>query len=135
VLHDQQGTFGGIAGGGSGRGPATLTTDRLDIDGSHKVYTATGHVHFTQGDTIVDAQTGTLNDNTHVLTLDGSVHMRQGERTLQGDHARYNTVTGDGHVEGNVVVTWPQGIQRGVATPKPIIIRNPKIGGKPTPHP
>ena len=43
-------------------GPSTLTADQAQIDGAAKVYKAIGNVHYVQADTVVDADTGTLND-------------------------------------------------------------------------
>src|SRR5215469_6307464 len=69
VMHDSQGNFAGLAStnSSSNRGPATLTADQVNIDGTAKIYTATGNVHYVQADTTVDAEKGVLNDLTHQL--------------------------------------------------------------------
>jgi lipopolysaccharide assembly outer membrane protein LptD (OstA) len=122
VMHDTQGNFAGLSSTApaKGRGPATMTSDELQIDGAAKVYTAIGHVHYVQADTTVDADKGTLNDVTHDLYLEGNVHVVQGERNLTADHVLYNTITGDAHARGNVVMQFPSEVNPHFATPRPI---------------
>ncbi len=129
VLHDQNGNLGGLssAKNASGRGPATLTADKMTIDEKTRIYTAVGYMHYTQADTIVDAQSGKLNDITHELDLHGNVHVRQGARSLIADHVLYNTITGQAVADGNVILRFPSQIRESAATPKPIVIKNPKI--------
>ena len=43
------------------------TGDRLDIDDTTHLYDAQGHVHYTQGDTVADAERAHLDDSTHEL--------------------------------------------------------------------
>jgi len=77
-LHDQNGVltnFGGGTAGGSK--PATLTCDTLQIDGVTKIYTATGHVHFSQGGSYVTADRAIMNGFTHDLHLYGNVTLHQ----------------------------------------------------------
>lgn len=76
VLHDSQGSFAGIAGGGS-RAPSTLTCAELQLDGVGKVYTAIGNVHFTQGGSQAYADRAVLNGMTHQLQLHGHVRLIQ----------------------------------------------------------
>lgn len=135
VMHDSQGNFAGVSStqAASGRGPSTLTADEVHIDGTAKVYTATGHVHYVQADTTVDADKGVLDDNTHVLTLDGNVHIAQGDRKMAAGHVVYNTLSGQAHAENNVTMQFPSEINPHIATPKPIIIKNPL--SKKTPQP
>lgn len=137
VMHDSEGNFSGVSSTrpASGRGPSTLTADRVHIDGTAKIYTATGHVHYVQADTTVDANKGVLNDNTHVLTLDGNVHIVQGERNMQAAHVVYNTISGQAHANGNVTMQFPSQINPHFATPKPIVIKNPLEKHKPAPKP
>lgn len=128
-VHDASGTFGLNSAKetqASSRGPATLTADQLRLDDKTRLYDAKGNVHFTQGDTNVDAQTGHLNDTTHMLTLVGKVHVVQGDRTLDADTATYNTQTGTGEADDNVLVTFP-GVTPSIATPKPITVKGPAI--------
>ncbi len=129
VLHDQNGNLGGLSSAkkASGRGPATLTADKMTIDEKTRIYTAVGHMHYTQADTIVDAQSGKLNDVTHELDLHGDVHVRQGARSLIADHVLYNTITGQAVADGNVILRFPSQIRESAPTPKPIVIKNPKI--------
>ncbi len=137
VMHDAEGNFSGIASakGSRSRGPATLTADKVQIDGSAKVYTATGNVHYVQADTIVDADKGVLHDVTHELDLTGHVHIVQGDRTMTADHVLYNTITGQAHAEGNVTMQFPSELNPHFATPRPIHIPNPLERHKPAPAP
>ncbi len=135
VMHDTQGNFAGLSDTKStnSRGPATLTADQVKIDGTAKVYTATGHVHYVQADTTVDSDKGTLNDATHDLYLEGNVHVVQGDRTMAAGHVRYNTVTGEAHAEDNVIMQFPSEINSHIATPRPIHIKNPLKRSTPAP--
>ena len=139
VMHDSQGNFAGLSSthASSGRGPSTLTADQVNIDGTAKVYTATGNVHYVKADTTVDAAKGVLNDATHELDLKGNVHIVQGERNIKAEHVLYNTITDKAHAEGNVVMQFPSEVNPHFATPKPIKITNPleKHTPQPTPSP
>lgn len=129
TVHDASGTFGLNSARGtqaSSRGPATLSADTLKVDDKTRLYDASGNVHFTQGDTNVDAQTAHLNDATHILNLVGKVHVVQGDRTLDADRATYNTQSGTGVADNNVLITFP-GITPSIATPKPIKIKGPGV--------
>ncbi|MHB8146551.1 MAG: LptA/OstA family protein [Vulcanimicrobiaceae bacterium] len=126
VMHDVNGSFNGVASvpsSGSSNGPATLTADTVNIKG--KIYTATGHVHYVQNDTTVDADKGTLNDDTHNLYLEGNVHIVQGSHSMEAAHVKYNTISGNAHAEGNVTMQFPSAIHESIATPRPIHIPNP----------
>ncbi len=125
-VHDASGTFGLKSAQAVKRDPATLTADTVTINDVTHLYDADGSVHYAQGQTAVDAQKAHLNDLTHRLDLSGKVHVVQGERTLDADTATYNTMTGDGEADGNAMMTFP-GAPISVATPKPIILRGPKI--------
>ncbi len=139
VMHDSQGNFAGLAStnASSNRGPATLTADQVNIDGTAKVYTATGNVHYVQADTTVDAAKGVLNDGSHELDLKGNVRIVQGERNMKAEHVLYDTITGKAHAEGNVVMQFPSEVNPHFATPKPIKITNPleKHTAAPSPSP
>lgn len=76
-LHDQNGVLTNFSGGAGGNKPATLTCDNLQIDGVSKIYTATGHVHFTQGGSSVTADRAIMNGFTHDLHLYGNVQLHQ----------------------------------------------------------
>jgi lipopolysaccharide assembly outer membrane protein LptD (OstA) len=135
VMHDTQGNFAGLSSTkpAQSRGPSTLTADQVNIDGTAKIYTATGSVHYVQADTTVDADKGVLNDLTHQLDLQGKVHIVQGDRTMSADHVIYNTVSGQAHAEGNVTMQFPGEVNPHIATPKPITIKNPLAKKTPSP--
>lgn len=132
TMHDQSGNFAGMASGSITRpsGPATLTADQIRIDGRTRVYVATGHVHYVQENTTVDAERGMLNDASHMLYLSGNARVAQGLRNVVADRIAYDTVTGNAHAEGNVTMQFPSEVQPHIATPKPI-----RIPGLHTPHP
>lgn len=128
VLHDSSG-FSSLssAKSESTHDPATLITDQLEIDGISKVYVATGNVHFTQGTTVVDADKGTLDDRTHILHLTGNVHITQEARSMDAQTVAYNTISGAAQADGDVTMQFPGNIHPAIATPKPIVIKVPKI--------
>ena len=127
VLHDTEGNFAGLSSTkpAKSRGPSTLTADQVHIDGVGKIYTATGNVHYVQADTTVNADKGVLNDLTHDLDLTGNVKIVQGERNMVANHVLYNTISGQAHAEGDVVMQFPSAVTTHVATPRPIHISNP----------
>jgi lipopolysaccharide assembly outer membrane protein LptD (OstA) len=125
VMHDTQGNgVNSLAGGDQSQpsGPSTLTADQAQIDGEAKVYKATGNVHYVQADTVVDATSGTLNDMTHSLLLEGAVHIMQGARSMTAQKVLYNTITGSAHAEGDVTMQFPGELRRHLATPRPLKI-------------
>ncbi|HEY8313323.1 MAG TPA: LPS export ABC transporter periplasmic protein LptC [Candidatus Baltobacteraceae bacterium] len=79
VLHDRAGMLTGATGGPAAgpHEPATLTCDRLQVDGVSKVYTAIGNVHFVQGARRMNADRATMNGLTHQLRLFGRVVLAQ----------------------------------------------------------
>jgi lipopolysaccharide assembly outer membrane protein LptD (OstA) len=140
VMHDTEGNFSGLSSTkpAKSRGPSTLTADQVHIDGAGKVYTATGNVHYVQADTTVNADNGVLNDSTHDLDLTGNVKIVQGERNMVANHVLYNTISGQAHAEGDVVMQFPSEVNQHVATPRPIHVPNPlqhHKGGTPAPTP
>jgi lipopolysaccharide assembly outer membrane protein LptD (OstA) len=128
VMHDNQGNVQSVAGGGPPRAPSpsTLTADKAQIDGAAKVYKAIGNVRYVQADTVVSADTGTLDDAAHTLLLAGAVHITEGTRSMSAGKVLYNIVTGSAHAEGNVTMQFPGEMHRTLATPKPIKV--PKNG-------
>lgn len=105
------------------QGPSTLTCDKLDVDGIAKTYLATGNVHFTQQNREGTSDTGKLNDISHMLHMEGHVHLRDGEQTLDGDVVDYNTVTGEALVNGKPAIVrmpmeTPPPAPRKTAAPK-----------------
>jgi lipopolysaccharide assembly outer membrane protein LptD (OstA) len=124
IMHDSQGSAQSLAGGGEPRSPSpsTLTADKAQIDGGAKVYKAIGNVHYVQADTVVDADTGTLDDQAHTLLLEGAVHITQGSRNMSARRVLYNTMTGSAHAQGDVTMQFPGELRRKLATPRPIKI-------------
>jgi lipopolysaccharide assembly outer membrane protein LptD (OstA) len=137
VVHDLQGSAETLAGSGppSAPNPSTLTADQAQIDGTAKIYKAIGNVHYTQADTVVDANQGTLNDTDHTLLLEGAVHISQGERKMSAQKVLYNTDTGIAHAEGNVTMQFPSPEHRGIATPRPMKIPNNPVVPQPSAAP
>ncbi|MBV8727910.1 MAG: hypothetical protein JO233_08990 [Candidatus Eremiobacteraeota bacterium] len=149
VVHDEQGGAG-LAdfspSGTASAGPATLSSDQLDVDSQNKIYTAIGNVHYVQGNRVIDARQGTLDDNaklltleslhfaegvqsgsanhgvlddrTHDLDLTGSVHVIDGEHSMDADHILYNTQSGALHARGHIVMQFP-GAEPGGPAPAP----------------
>lgn len=94
--------------------PSTLTSDALDVDGTRKLYTAIGNMHFTQeGGRDATADRATLDDATHKLHMEGHVHVKNGDQTISSDVLDYDTQTGELAGNGNVTITAP------VASPGP----------------
>jgi lipopolysaccharide assembly outer membrane protein LptD (OstA) len=124
VMHDSQGNVQSMAGGGppSAPSPSTLTADKAQIDGAAKVYKAIGNVHYVQADTVVNADSGTLNDTDHTLLLEGAVHITQGSRSMNAQRVLYNTETGSAHAQGDVTMQFPSPMHRTLATPRPLHI-------------
>jgi lipopolysaccharide assembly outer membrane protein LptD (OstA) len=129
VMHDEQGNGLNSLEGAPSRpaGPSTLTADQAQIDGAAKLYRANGNVHYVQADTVVDADSGTLNDVTHTLLLEGTVHIVQGTRSMMARKVLYNTVSGTAHAEGDVTMQFPGEMRRHLATPRPLKIPKNKF--------
>ncbi|HYW53684.1 MAG TPA: LPS export ABC transporter periplasmic protein LptC [Dongiaceae bacterium] len=102
-------------------GPSTLTCDQLDVDSKSKIYTAIGHVHFTQGARDMVADHGVLNRKTGMLRLQGHVKTKENESSMTAQDLEYNLNTK--HVEGNgkpIVIKQPVPTpEPGSATPSP----------------
>ena len=93
--------------------PSTLTTDKLDVDGTHKLYVANGNVHFTQEGRDATSDVATLDDANHHLHMEGHVHIRDIEQTLDSNVLDYDTLTGQLSAHGEVTIEAP------VSTPEP----------------
>lgn len=94
--------------------PSTLTCDKLDVDGTKKLYVATGNMHFTQeGGREALSDTAVLDDANHHLHMEGHVHVKNGEQTVDADVLDYDTVSGQLQGNGNVTISSP------VETPTP----------------
>lgn len=135
VMHDAQGGAGGAGGDQRTGGPSTLTADRAQIDGDAKLYKAIGNVHYVQGETVVTAENGTLNDADHTLFLQGSVHIVSGTRNMSAQTVHYNTTTGDAHAQGDVTMQFPSEFHRHLATPKPLGLPKHGLLAPPSPSP
>ena len=95
-------------------GPSTLTCDQLDVDSKTKIYTAIGHVHFTQGTRDMVADRGVLNRKTGMLHLDGHVKTKDGESSMTANNMDYNLNTKRVEANGKPIV-----IKQPVPTPEP----------------
>ena len=105
-----------------GSGPATLTCDKLDIDSKARLYTATGHVHFSQGARTGTADRAVLNRGNGTLHLEGGVHLSENGSTLSADMVDYNLNTKDADVHGTpATMTQPANkpVAAPAATPRP----------------
>jgi lipopolysaccharide assembly outer membrane protein LptD (OstA) len=102
--------------------PSTLTCDKLDVDGTRKLYTASGNMHFTQeGGREAIADSAVLDDANHHLHMEGHVHVKNGEQTVDADVLDYDTLSGQLQGNGDVTISSP------VETPTP----GPARSGKP----
>jgi lipopolysaccharide export system protein LptA len=130
IMHDSQGSAGSLTGetpaSAAPSSPSTLTADKAQVDGVAKIYKAIGNVHYSQADTVVTADNGTLDDAAHTLLLEGAVHIVSGSRSMNAQRVLYNTVTGDAHAQGDVTMQFPGEFHRKLATPKPLKV--PKNG-------
>jgi len=121
VVHDSGNAPEASTDSYSGNGPATLTCDQLDIDSKQKIYTATGHVHFSQGTRTGTADHGTLNRGSGVLQLTGNVKLTDAEQSMTAQDLLYNLNTKDVDVHGApIVIKHPVATSSAApATPKP----------------
>ena len=106
----------------SGNGPATLTCDQLEIDTKQKIYTATGHVHFSQGTRTGTADRGMLNRGSGTLHLEGHVKLTDAEQSMTAEDLVYNLNTKDVDVHGAPIIIKqpvPAPTPGAPATPKP----------------
>jgi lipopolysaccharide export system protein LptA len=95
-------------------GPSTLSCDQLDVDSKSKIYTAIGHVHFSQGARDMVGDRGVLNRKTGMLHLDGNVKTKDGESTMTARTMDYNLNTKRVEADGKPIV-----IKQPVPTPEP----------------
>jgi lipopolysaccharide export system protein LptA len=88
--------------------PSTLTCDKLDVDGTRKLFTATGNMHFTQeGGREATSDTAILDDANHHLHMEGHVHVKNGEQSVDADVLDYDTLTGQLDGNGDVTIVAP----------------------------
>jgi lipopolysaccharide assembly outer membrane protein LptD (OstA) len=118
-----------------GSGPATLMCDQLDIDSKAKLYTATGHVHFTQGTRSGTADRALLNRASGMLHLEGGVHLSDNGSTLTADSVDYNLNTKDAEVRGGPAVMTQPANQAPQQQPQPARTQAPKNAQKPATKP
>jgi len=141
VVHDSGNAAEASDAAYHGSGPATLTCDQLEIDSKSKLYTATGHVHFSQGARSGTSDKAILNRANGTLHLEGSVHLSDSGSTITTDVLDYNLNTKDVEVHGNptimtqpankAVAPAPASTPRGRQTAKP----KPKPAASPTRKP
>ena len=122
IVHQNQALAGhGGAASKFTQKPSTLTCDKLDVDGTRKLFTATGNMHFSQeGGREATADTAVLDDANHHLHMQGHVHVKDGEQSIDADVLDYDTLTGQIDGNGDVTITAP------VATAPPGELRTPK---------
>ena len=108
IVHQTPSATAGAKASDLSQRPSTLTCDKLDVDGIKKLYTATGNMHFTQeGGRSARSDRAVLDDTSHLLHMEGHVHVRNGDQIIDGDQLDYNTQTGDLNANGDVTITAP----------------------------
>jgi len=108
VHQDAQTTKDAKTGAPVAQKPSTLTCDKLDVDGITKVYTATGNMHFVQeGGRDATADAATLDDANHHLHMQGNVHVKDKDRTINASTIDYDTASGQIEADGDVTITAP----------------------------
>ncbi len=128
VIHDTTGNFSGLRSARNvRRRPATLKCDELQADDVTHVYIATGNVRYRQGTTSARARRARLNDETHELRMIGDVRVVRDRQTLHAKTVTYDTLSGRGEAAGNALLVFPGAFEPSFATPKPIVIKVPKI--------
>jgi lipopolysaccharide export system protein LptA len=132
VVHDSGNASEASDAAYHGSGPATLLCDQLEIDSKAKLYTATGHVHFSQGSRSGTADKAILNRANGTLHLEGSVHLTDNGSTITTDVLDYNLNTKDVDVRGNpTIMTQPAN----KAAPPPSSPPRGRQTAKPKPKP
>ena len=120
VVHQTQATGAAKANDLTDR-PSTLTCDKLDVNGTRQLYTAAGNMHFTQeGGREATSDTAVLDDAAHHLHMEGRVHVKNGDQTVDANVLDYDTQTGELDGNGNVTITTP------VESPGPRTAASPK---------
>ena len=133
VVHDSGNASEAGDASYSGSGPATLTCDELQIDSKQRLYTATGHVHFSQGTRTGTADKAILNRANGMLHLEGGVHLNDNGSTLTANVVDYNLNTKDAEVHGGpAVMTQPA--NRPAPPPSASAAPAPKPKTKPKPQ-
>ena len=147
VVHDSGNASEAGDAAYKGSGPATLTCDQLDVDSKARVYTATGHFHFTQGTRNGSADKATLDRNAGMLHLEGNVHVSDNGENMSGSIIDYNLNTKEVHAYGKPIeMTQPAQQQsapaprrtapaRGTSAPKRTPSHAPSATRAPSPKP
>jgi len=108
VVHQTHSSVSGAKTNAVTQRPSTMTCDRLDVDGIKKIYYATGNMHFIQeGGREASSDNAVLDDAAHHLHMEGHVHVRNGEQTIDGDTLDYDTQSGQLDANGDVTITAP----------------------------
>lgn len=100
VMHDMSGAMSPAAPGKvaamplTSAAPSTLMADIVQIDQTAARYIATGNMQYAQGEMVLTARSGTLDQASHTMTADGDVHIQKGEQTLVAEHVTCNTLSG-----------------------------------------
>ena len=129
VVHDSGNASEAGDAAYKGSGPATLTCDQLDVDSKARVYTATGHFHFTQGTRSGSADKASLDRTAGMLHLEGNVHVSDNGENMSGNIVDYNLNTKEVHAYGKPIeMTQPAQQQ-----PNPAPRRTPPARGTPAP--
>jgi lipopolysaccharide assembly outer membrane protein LptD (OstA) len=103
VVHDSGNANEAGSDAYKGSGPATLTCDQLDVDSKARVYTATGHFHFTQGTRSGSADKAALDRTAGMLHLEGNVHVSDNGENMSGNIVDYNLNTKEVHAFGKPI--------------------------------
>ena len=83
-------------------GPSTMTCDELAVDGKSLVYKASGHVHYSQGNRDLTAETAILDRGQHKLHLEGNVRGKEEDGTqLRARTVDYDTTSKDYLINGD----------------------------------
>ena len=117
VVHDSGNASEAGDAAYKGSGPATLTCDQLDVDSKARVYTATGHFHFTQGTRSGSADKAALDRTAGMLHLEGNVHVADNGENMSGNIVDYNLNTKEVHAYGKPIeLTQP--VQQNAPAPR-----------------
>jgi lipopolysaccharide assembly outer membrane protein LptD (OstA) len=118
VVHDSGNASEASDAAYKGSGPATLTCDQLDVDSKARVYTATGHFHFTQGARTGSAERATLDRSAGTLHLEGNVHLSDNGSTISANIVDYNLNTKDVQTHGSPTIMTQPATQQPAAAPR-----------------
>ncbi len=148
VVHDSGNASEAGTAAYKGSGPATLTSNQLDVDSKARLYTATGNFHFSQGSRTGSADRAILDRAAGTLHLEGNVRLSDNGATISANIIDYNLNTRYFHSFGNPTqMTQPvqQAAPPARAAPQPrrtpapssrrTPVRSPSPSPKPPPQP